>query len=106
MRVALDLEHDRLEPRSLLTPVGPPKWHICAFAAMSESRPDRGEVLRVLQDRVGELADAVPSPSRASGPEPAAQGLLAGVAAEGVVAEDAVAGGADVARAVEPGTGS
>ena len=60
--------------------------------------PDQRDVLRVLEDRVGELADpvAVAVACRRAGPR--RPRLLPGVAAQLVVAQDAVACGADVAR--------
>src|SRR5207245_4261431 len=100
--VAEPVEHHGLgEAGTVVVDRGRPAEVTYAGARLNlRVEPDQGEVLRVLENGVGELADRIAvgvarHRSRSRSPR-----HLADVAAERARAEDAMAGGADVAAAV------
>src|SRR5881397_3103716 len=62
--------------------------------------PDQGEVLRVLENGIGELADRIAGGVARHRPRARSPCHLADVASDRARAEDAMAGSADVAAAV------
>src|SRR5205814_8428026 len=79
---------------------GPAEVTHCSARLDERVEPDQGEVLRVLKNGVGELADRIALGVARYRPRARSPRHLADVAAERARAEDAVAGGADIAAAV------
>src|SRR5207302_10690535 len=96
------VEHHRLEEAGtvVVDRGGPAEVTHCSARLDERVETDQGEVLRVLKNGVGELADRIAPGVARYRPRARSPRHLADVAAERARAEDAVAGGADIAAAV------